>query len=153
VIARGLGRCSVAVVSVIGAAAAPPADATQSAGPSGSSVVVHSFVLEPSGVLFSMHPTEARIVVTAAASAPLKVCQEGTTFSRHWTGGCRRLGRLPLALPTSGGAVHVGFRVVPANGRATRVTVLRVRWHCVDHDFLLARGTTHLTRPTPVFDC
>lgn len=100
-----------------------------------------------------MHPTDARITLDVAAAAPLKVCQLGTTFSTHWTGGCRRLAERPLALPTSGGAVHIGFRVQPLNSRATRVVALRVRWHCVDHFFALMRGKTEARGASPTFDC
>lgn len=117
-----------------------------------SAVLLGAFRLQPSGILFGMHPTEARIVITAKAAVPLKVCQLGTTFSSYWKGGCRRLGRGPLALPTSGGAVHVGFRVLGLDGRATRVAALRVGWHCVDHYFLL-RGTSQARRASPAFDC
>ncbi|MDX6401943.1 MAG: hypothetical protein QOF27_2549 [Gaiellaceae bacterium] len=120
--------------------------------PLSSAATLGAFRLNPSGILFGMHPTEARIVITAKAAAPLKVCQFGTTFSTYWKGGCRRLGRKPLALPTSGGAVHVGFRVLGWNGRATRVASLRVRWRCVDHYFLL-RGTSPARYASPVFDC
>ena len=48
-----------------------------------ASVVLRDFLLKPSGILFGMHPTEARIIVSAAAAAPLKVCQLGTTFSTY----------------------------------------------------------------------
>ena len=101
-----------------------------------ASVVLRDFLLKPSGILFAMHPTEARIVVSAAAAGPLKVCQLGTTFLTYWKGGCRRLGGPQTTLPTSGGAVHIGFRVLPSSGRPTRVIALRVRWHCVDHNSL-----------------
>jgi hypothetical protein len=115
-----------------------------------SEVVLRDFLLKPSGVLLGMHPTEARIVVMATVAAPLKVCQFGTTFSRHWKGGCRRL---PVALPTSGGAIHIGFRVLPKNGHTTRVVALRVRWHCLDHYFAFLRGTTVVRSTRPNFDC
>jgi hypothetical protein len=118
-----------------------------------SAVILENFLLEPAGIRFGMHPTEARITVTAKADALLKVCQVGTTFSSHWTGGCLRLGRRQLALPTSGGAVHVGFRVLPRDGGLTRVARLRVRWHCVDHYFSLLPGTTEIRRVRPLFDC
>jgi hypothetical protein len=118
-----------------------------------SAVVLRDFLLKPSGILFGMHPTEARIMITAAAAAPLKVCQFGTTFSTHWKGGCRRLFGRPMALPTSGGAVHIGFRVLPSNGRPTRVTAFRLRWHCVDHYFGLLRGKTVVRSASPIFDC
>ncbi len=120
---------------------------------SASTVVLRDFPLKPSGILFGMHPTEARIIVIAAAAAPLKVCQFGTTFSTYWTGGCRRLVGRPMALPTSGGAVHIAFRVLPSNRRPTRVMALRVRWHCVDHYFSLLRGNTVVRSASPVFDC
>jgi hypothetical protein len=116
-------------------------------------VILRDVLLKPSGILFGMHPTEARIAITAAAAAPLKICQFGTTFSTHWKGGCRRLLGRPIALPTSGGAVHIGFRVLPWNGRRTRVVKLRVRWHCVDHYFALVRGTTRVHSASPIFDC
>jgi hypothetical protein len=118
-----------------------------------SAVILENFLLEPAGIRFGMHPTEARITVTAKADALLKVCQVGTTFSSHWTGGCLRLGQRQLALPTSGGAVHVGFRVLPRDGGLTRVARLRVRWHCVDHYFSLLPGTTEIRRVRPLFDC
>jgi hypothetical protein len=121
--------------------------------PSTSMVTLRAFVLRPPGLLFSLHPTEARIVVSATANDALRVCEDGTTFSRHWTGGCRRLTRLAVALPTSGGAVHVGFRVMPSGATAARVTMLTVRWHCVDHDFILVRGSTRVRNVTPTFNC
>jgi hypothetical protein len=120
---------------------------------SSSAVVLRSFLLRPSGILFEMHPTDARITLVVAAAAPLEVCQLGTTFSARWKGGCRRLAEGPLALPTSGGAVHIGFRVLPMNGRTTPVMALRVRWHCVDHFFALMRGKTEIRSPSPTFDC
>jgi hypothetical protein len=129
------------------------ADATRRSHVSASAVILRDFLLRPSGILFGMHPTEARIVIIAAAAAPLKVCQLGTTFSTYWKGGCRRLVGRPLALPTSGGAVHIGFRVLPWTGRTTRVLTLRVRWHCVDHYFALLRGTTRVRSASPMFDC
>jgi hypothetical protein len=118
-----------------------------------SKVVLRGFLLKPSGILFGMHPTEAPIMVIAAAAAPLQVCQFGTTFSTHWKGGCRQLAGRPIALPTSGGSVHIGFRVLPSTGRPTRVMALRVRWHCVDHYFGLLRGKTMVRSASPVFDC
>src|ERR1700730_14775961 len=121
--------------------------------PSASQVSLRDFVMQRKGLLFSLHPTEARIVVTAVANGLLKVCEDGTTFSHYWKGGCRTLGRVPLALPTSGGAVHVGFRVTPSRGAPTHVTILRVRWHCVDHYFIILRGATRTGRASPTFDC
>lgn len=118
-----------------------------------SSVTLAAFTLTPSGILFGLHPTEARITLTATAAAPLKVCELGTTFSSYWQGGCRRLARRPLRLPTSGGAVHVGFRILPLAEREIQVTALRVRWHCVDHYFALLRGKSDVPTATPLFDC
>jgi len=128
-------------------------DATRRSHVTASAVILRDFLLKPPGLLFGMHPTEGRIMIVAAAAAPLKVCPFGTTFSTYWKGGCRRLVGRPMVLPTSGGAVHIGFRVLPSNGRTTRVVVLRVRWHCVDHYFALLRGTTRVRSPRPVFDC
>ncbi|MGZ4302928.1 MAG: hypothetical protein ACXVR9_02035 [Gaiellaceae bacterium] len=58
-----------------------------------------------------------------------------------------------MTLPTSGGAVHIGFRVKPASGHAVAISNLAVRWHCVDHFFLLERDATRATAPRPIFDC
>jgi hypothetical protein len=118
-----------------------------------SSVTLAAFSLAPSGILLGIHPTEARITLTASAAAPLHVCEFGTTFSNYWRGGCRRLAREPLRLPTSGGAVHVGFRILPLDGRKTRVAALQVRWHCVDHYFALLGGKTDVSTAAPQFDC
>jgi hypothetical protein len=130
-----------------------PVHTTRQSRTSVSAVVLSDFLLKPSGILFGMHPTEARIVVSAKAVAPLKVCEFGTTFLTYWKGGCRRLGVRARALPTSGGAVHIGFRILPANGHTTRVLTLRVRWHCVDHYFALLRGKTVVRSASPSFDC
>jgi hypothetical protein len=135
------------------ALASAPAYTTRQSHAAASAVVLRDFLLKPAGILFGMHPTEARILIIAAAAAPLKVCQFGTTFSTYWTEGCRRLAGRPMALPTSGGAVHVGFRVLPSNGRPTRVIALRVRWHCVDHYVALLRGKTMVRSASPIFDC
>src|SRR2546429_3944183 len=115
-----------------------------------SQVVLSAFVLQPSGVVFWMHPTEARISLIVTSNARLDVCEIGTTFSHYWTGGCRHLGRRSLALPTSGGAVHLGFRVAPLGDRPVRISHLVVRWHCVDHFFLVARGSTRVRVPRPI---
>jgi hypothetical protein len=101
-----------------------------------------------------MHPTAARIVVSASADAPLKACEVGTTFSYYWRGGCRRLVDGHVTHPTSGGAVHVGFRIAPIGDRPVHVERLQVRWHCVDHFFVLQRGMTKARPRGPVvFDC
>jgi hypothetical protein len=121
--------------------------------PEVSSITLAAFSLARSGILLGMHPTEARVTLTATAVAPLKVCELGTTFSSNWQGGCLRLAGRPLRLPTSGGAVHVGFRILPLAGRETHVTALRVRWHCVDHYFALLRGKSDGPTATPLFDC
>jgi hypothetical protein len=118
-----------------------------------SQVTLRGFVLPPSGLLFSLHPTDAPIVVTAISNALLRVCEGGTTFAGHWTGGCRSLARRPLALPASGGAVHVAFRVLPSGRAAAHVAMLRLRWHCVDHAFIVLRGGSRLGRTSPSFDC
>jgi hypothetical protein len=44
-----------------------------------SAVVLKDLLLKPSGILFGMHPTEARIMIIAAAASALKVCQFGST--------------------------------------------------------------------------
>jgi hypothetical protein len=121
--------------------------------PAASEVVLGRFVLQRSGIVFWMHPTEARITITATAGGPLKVCEVGRTFSTYWTGGCHRLGRGPLLLPTSGGAVHVGLQIGPLDGGVARVKQFLVRWHCVDHFFAFGRGTTRVGAPRPIFDC
>ena len=145
---------SLAAAVAPGTTFAPvPASATRESRAATSSIVLRNFQLEPSGILFGMHPTGARIIVMAEAAASLKVCEAGTSFSTYWKGGCRHLAGRLMALPTSGGAVHVGFRVLPSKGRTTRVMVLRVRWHCVDHYFALLPGKTQVRPGSPIFDC
>lgn len=112
-----------------------------------------AFVLQSPGLVFWMHPTEARVTLAATADTRLTVCEVGTTFSHYWTGGCRQLNQRPLALPTSGGAVHVGFGVSPPGRGPARITQLIVRWHCVDHFFALGHGSTRVRVPNPIFDC
>ena len=119
--------------------------------PVASRVVLRDFVLQQRGVVFWMHPTEARIRITREAG--LNVCEVGTTFSHYWIGGCRHLRSGSLTLPTSGGAVHVGFRVKPSRGHAVEISNLAVRWHCVDHFFLLEPDLTRVNAPRPIFDC
>jgi hypothetical protein len=117
-----------------------------------STVTLRPFTLQPSGISFGVHPTRARITITATAASPLEVCQSSTSFAGAWKGGCRRLTTEPLALPSAGN-LHVGFRVQPANDQPTRVTALHLQWHCVDHYFALTRGTTRVDATTPAFDC
>jgi hypothetical protein len=100
-----------------------------------------------------MHPTDAPILLSASAGAPLKVCEVGTTFSNYWRGGCRWLLKTALALPSSGGAMHVGFRIRPATRNSIRVRRLRVQWHCVDHFYVLQHGGTAVANASPLFDC
>lgn len=140
-------------MSILLSAALAMGSPTSAARGSASAVTLRNFRLEKGGILFGLHPTEARIHVSADTPAPLKVCELGTTFSHSWKGGCRRLAGKAIALPASGGAVHVGFRLLPANGHSTRVTALRLSWHCVDHYFALLRGNTRVRVPRPTFDC
>jgi DNA-binding beta-propeller fold protein YncE len=117
-----------------------------------STVTLEDFSLGRSGIRFEMHPTRARITISATAATPLEVCQWGTSFAGSWAGGCRRLRAQPLALPSAGN-LHIGFRVLSANGKPTRITGLQIRWHCVDHYFALVRGDTQVENATPSFDC
>ena len=111
-------------------------------------------LIPPEGITLWMHPTAARIDLTSTADGLLKACEVGTTFSYHWRGDCRRFVGGRLRLPTSGGAVHIGFRVVPVAGSPVQVERLHIRWHCVDHFFLLQRGVTKARlRASAVFDC
>jgi hypothetical protein len=119
--------------------------------PAASRVVLRDFVLQQRGVVFWMHPTEARIRITGGAR--LNVCEVGTTFSHYWIGGCRELRSGSVTLPTSGGAVHIGFRVKPANGHAVAISNLALRWHCVDHFCLLEPDLTRVHATRPIFDC
>jgi hypothetical protein len=120
-----------------------------------SSATLAPFILiPPRGITLWMHPTAARIVLTATATGRLKACEVGTTFLYYWRGGCRRFTAGHLMLPSSGGAVHIGFRVVPLAGRAIQVARLHVQWHCVDHFFLLQHGRTKARLRAPVvLDC
>lgn len=111
-------------------------------------------LIPPHGITLWMHPTAARIVLAGTADGRLKVCEVGTTFSYYWRGGCRKFIGGRVKLPTSGGAVHIGFRVIPIAGHSVQVQRLHVQWHCVDHFFLLQRGVTKARlRASPVFDC
>jgi hypothetical protein len=144
----------VVLLSILAYVVSDNGDSTKpTSRPEISSVTLAAFSLARSGILLGIHPTDARITLAATAAAPLKVCELGTTFSSYWQGGCRRLARGTLRLPTSGGAVHVGFRILPLTGRETRVTALRVRWHCVDHYFALLRGKSDVPTAAPVLDC
>jgi len=122
--------------------------------PSASSAAVSSFNLSPHGIALWMHPTQAPITISANAVGHLKVCEIGTTFSTYWRGGCRSLRSGKLALPTSGGAVHVGFWIRAVSTNTMSVERLRIRWHCVDHFFLLQLRSTQARLAAPVvFDC
>lgn len=118
-----------------------------------SSVTLSEFSLEPAGVSFTMHPSAARIVLAARASAMLEVCQSGTSFAGSWSGGCRRMAHGRLALPSSGGLLHVSFRVVPLLRQTTPVASLVIRWHCIDHAFALDAGATRVRGEGATFDC
>jgi hypothetical protein len=123
--------------------------------PSVSRVVLGSFILGSRGVVFFMHPTEVRITLAATTNTLLKVCQvRSAAFPFHiWKGGCRHLGHGSLALPSSGGFSHIGFRLAPANGRPAEIGRLVVRWRCVDHFFALEHPATRVRVPAPIFDC
>ena len=111
-------------------------------------------LVPPAGIALWIHPTAAPITVSVAADGRLKACEVGTTFSHYWRSGCRLFVGGSVTLPTSGGAMHVGFRIVPLGGRAIRVQRLRVQWHCVDHFFLLQRGNSNARLDAPVvLDC
>ena len=134
-----------------GSHASPPATAH----PPVSRIVLAGFTLRPRGVVFFMHPTEARVTLSATTDALLKACQvSSAAFPFHtWKGGCRHLGHRPLALPSSGGFSHIGFRLAPADGHPAEIARLVVRWHCVDHFFVLEHAGTRVRVPRPIFDC
>ena len=121
-----------------------------------SQATLRSFTLKPSGIVLQLHPTEARIRVSVTASGPLKACEYrgswGSPFSNHWS-RCLNLGQQVVALPSSGGAIHVSFLIVPTGGQATHVTALVLRWHCVDHYFDVKPGATRARPSHPTFDC
>lgn len=118
-----------------------------------SLVTLTQFTVPPDGIAFFMHPTQAPIVLAVSTEAKLKVCEVGTTFSTYWHGGCRRLPNGVLALPSSGGAMHVGFRIRPATKSPTPVNHLRIQWHCVDHFYVQQGGGTAGPKALPRFDC
>lgn len=146
---------TLAVTALLLRVGSGPASSEASQASRASTATVASFVLvPPRGIALWMHPTAARIVVSISASGQVRACEVGTTFSHYWRGGCRRLFRGRLTLPTTGGAVHVGFRIVPVGDRPVLVERLHVQWHCVDHFFLLQRGMTKARLRAPaVFDC
>jgi hypothetical protein len=121
-----------------------------------SQVIFRPFTLEPSGIVIQLHPTQARIRVSVTATGPLKACEYrdswGSPFSKHWS-HCLNLSQQPLALPTSGGAIHVSFLIVPTGGHAMRVKALLLRWHCVDYYFDLKARATRVRTSKPKFDC
>lgn len=108
-------------------------------------------MLRPRGIVFWMHPTQARIKITTPAR--LDICEIGTTFSHYWVGDCRHVRSGTLSLPTSGGAVHIGFRVRPSSRHGVHIAILAVQWHCVDNFFLVERGSTRVVVPAPSLDC
>lgn len=111
-------------------------------------------LVPPKGIAVWMHPTAAPIKLIAGTGGRLKACEVGTTFSYYWRGGCRSFVDGRLTLPSSGGAMHVGFRILPASGRSLGLTHLRVQWHCVDHFFLMQRLRSNVRVDGPViFDC
>jgi hypothetical protein len=59
----------------------------------------------------------------------------------------------PLALPTTNGGQHVGFRVLTASAGSVRVAALTLRWHCTDHFFYFRPYATRVRVGTPEFDC
>jgi hypothetical protein len=127
----------------------PPAAAAH---PSVSRVVLGAFTLRQPGIVFFLHPTEARITLVATTSTPLRVCEEAFPF-HIWKGGCRHLGDRLLALPSSGGFSHIGFRLAPADDRSAKIGSIVVRWHCVDHFFALEHPATRVRIQRPIFDC
>jgi hypothetical protein len=122
-------------------------------GPTESHFSLADFSLAGLGIEFELHPNGRPILVSASGGARLQVCEVGSSFANFWHGGCRRLTGRPLALPATNGLMHVAFRVVGTPGAATRVKELRLRWHCVDHDFGFFPGRTKASRTQPVFDC
>ncbi|MGZ4357678.1 MAG: hypothetical protein ACXVRZ_14990 [Gaiellaceae bacterium] len=147
----------VAAVASLVANYAPGARGVAVAGSLRSSqATFQSFTLEPSGIVLQLHPTEARINVSVTASRPLKACEYrgswGSPFSKHWS-RCLNLAQQVVALPSSGGAIHVSFLIVPTSGQATYVTALVLRWHCVDHYFEVKPGATRVRPSQPTFDC
>ena len=144
----------VAVAAVLVSIGPGSVTGRASARPGASLAALGAFTLPQRGIELWMHPTSAPIGVSSAGGALLKACEVGTSFSRYWRGGCRRLVGGRLTLPGSGGAMHVGFRIVPVAGRAVRIRGLRVRWHCVDHFFVLERRASSARVVAPVvFDC
>jgi hypothetical protein len=135
---------------VLGFATVALSTVALASGGGSATATLRALALPPRGIVFVVHPTAAPITIAASAEAPLEVCELGTTFSTHWRGGCRALRAGRVALPTSGGAVHVAFRVRPASGRSVRVARLVVRWHCVDRAFVVI-GVPR--RVTSTFDC
>jgi hypothetical protein len=147
---------TLAVAAVLGCVESDSANSEASGAAKESVGSLAAFTLvPPHGITLWMHPTAARIVVSVTPNGVrLKACEVGTTFSYYWPGGCRYFVGGRLTLPTSGGAVHVGFRIVPITDHQVQVEQLRVQWHCVDHFFLLQRGSTKARLHAPVdFDC
>ena len=134
---------TLALAAVLGCVESDSATSKATRAPRDSAALLAAVTLvPPNGITLWMHPTAARIVVSVTPKAvKLKACEVGTTFSFYWRGGCRQFVGGRLTLPTSGGAVHVGFRIVPGADHPVQVEQLRVQWHCVDHFFLLKPGS------------
>jgi hypothetical protein len=97
--------------------------------------------------------SEQADLISAAADPPLKVCPVGTSFGSVWRRGCRALAEKSRPLPTTSGAMHVLFRVVPSKGTLSRVEHLSLQWHCIDHRFGLERRRSPVPRTRATFDC
>jgi hypothetical protein len=74
---RSSARTTPPPVASTALALVVPVYTTRRSHASASAVILRNFLLKPSGILFGMHPTEARIMIIAAAAAPLKVCPFG----------------------------------------------------------------------------
>ncbi len=147
---------TLTVAAVLGCVESDSATSKTSRASRNSAALLAAVALvPPRGITLWMHPTAARIVVSVTPKATkLRACEVGTTFSHYWRGGCRRFVGGRVTLPTSGGAVHIGFRIVPDADHSVQVEQLRVQWHCVDHFFRLTPGSAKARLRVPVaFDC
>src|SRR5437588_5714125 len=98
-----------------------------------SSAEFADFTLVSPGVVFELHPANSPILMSAAADRPLKVCPVGTSFESAWRHGCRALAETPRRLPTTSGAIHVLFRVVPSKGKVSRAKRVSLQWTSRHH--------------------